>query len=213
MKSINDNIYISLSGGIDSEYVFKKFYYLNIPFIPVIVTSNCYKEENSIAIILCDKYKIKPHIIEVTEKDIFSIFYKKIYKNLNSFGINKVPSFLVAEYALQNNGICIYGEHLLGDCLNVEINDWDFYHTIYYNNTYDFFLHTPEIVYSLLTSIQGATNYQKFKCNLFNINYRKKIRPTFSKNIFNYYTLLKSRIYNYEHNWCMNYDLFLKNYF
>lgn len=217
LASISNNIYISLSGGVDSEYVFKKFYSLNIPFTPVIVKSSCYEEETLLAINLCNSYNINPVVIEVTEDEIFNIFYKKIHKDLNGYGIFRVPALLVAEYASNNNGICVYGEHLLGKLRNniiIEINEWDFYPSTYYNNTYNFFIYTPEIVYSLLNSINPNEDYQTFKCRLFNIIYRDKIKPKVSDYILNYYRVLKNNNNNKpETTWRSDVNYFLANFF
>jgi hypothetical protein len=216
LYSINKNIYISLSGGVDSEYVFKKFYSLGIPVTPVIVVSKYYEKETSIALNLCNSYNIKPHIINVTDYDIFSIFYKKIYKEINGSGIYAIPSFLVAEYAANNGGICIYGEHLLGDLDNkvtIELNEWDFYTNTSYSNTYNFFLYTPEIVYSMIKSINNE-NCQSFKCNLFMIPYRDKIRPDLSETLKKYFNnLIINRLYYPNHIWTLNPYNFLKKYF
>jgi len=216
LHTINKNIYIGLSGGIDSEYVFKKFYSLNIPFTPVIVYSNCYIKESAIAFEICKEYGIEPLVITISEADIISQYKTDIYDTLNSFGIGGVPALVIAKYAKEHGGIYVKAEHMIGDINNnvaVEVNEWDFYNDVITGYTYDFFTYTPEIVYSMVSNM-GDTDSQTYKCNLYNIPYRKKITVTLSSVGLKYYHWTKINMeYTPSYHWSMKPTEFLERYF
>ena len=217
LQKINPNIYIGLSGGIDSEYIFRKFYSYGIPFETVIVYSPCYDKECSIAFNLCNEYNIKPTILNITESDIVSRCKLEIKDKINSFGIGAVPALYVAEYARANGGIYVKAEHMVGDIedkVAVEVNEWDFYNDVLYpETTYDFFMYTPEIVYSMVNAM-GDTDSQTFKCNLYRIPYRDKIYQNFNKITRSYARfLINSRKHTPKYKWSMLPDKFLEMYF
>lgn len=220
LYALNNNIYVGLSGGIDSEYVFRRFHFLNIPFTPVIVYSKCYDEESSIAFNICKEYNITPKIINIDEKDIISIYKKEMQDKLNTFGIGSVPSIIMANYAKENGGIYVKAEHMVGDKDNkvcAELNEWDFYNDVLNDGyTYDFFLYTPEIVYSMLKEMLRTPDIdsQNFKCNLYKIPYRKKIINNLSNITLQYFYWTKSKIFPIpNYNWNMNPKTLLENHF
>lgn len=217
LYSINKNIYIGLSGGIDSEYVFKRFIELNIPFNTIIVDSKCYKQELSVAFELCKNYNINPIILKIDEVDIIKQHKLEINDKLNSFGIGGVPALKVAEYVKNHDGIYIKAEHMIGDDeekVCVEVNEWDFYNDVLVNGyTYDFFMYDPDIVYSMVSQMKN-TNSQEFKCQLYNIPYRDKIKIKLSNISRQYFHhLVNNRIYTPSYNWKMNSSIFLEKYF
>jgi hypothetical protein len=221
LYSINNNIYIGLSGGLDSEYVFKKFHSLKIPFTPVIVYGSCYQYESDYAFQICKKYNIEPKVIHTEEKNIILTHKFKIYDILGSaVGSGTVPTILVTEYAKENNGIYVKGEHIVGDIDNkvsTELNEWDFYNDVICNGyTYDFFLYTPEIVYSMVSEMlkYHDKSSQEFKCELFDIQYRDKITMKMSGMAIEYFRWLKEKKqYTHETGWKMDPKLFLERYF
>jgi hypothetical protein len=217
LHRVNPKIYIGLSGGIDSEYVFRKFHSYNIPHEAVIVYSPCYDNECSIAFNLCNEYNIKPTILNITESDIVSRCKLEIKDKLNSFGIGGVPALCVAEYARDMGGIYIKAEHMVGDIedkVAVEVNEWDFYNDVLYpETTYDFFMYTPEIVYSMVNAM-GDTDPQTFKCNLYDIKYREKIFADYNRITRSYARyLIVDRKFKPECKWIMPPDEFLGKYF
>ena len=217
LHRVNPKIYIGLSGGIDSEYIFRKFYSYGIPFEAVIVYSSCYDKECSIAFQICNEYNIKPTILNITESDIVSRCKLEIKDKLNSFGVGGVPALYVAEYARNNGGIYVKAEHMVGDIddkVAVEVNEWDFYNDVLYpETTYDFFMYTPEIVYSMV-KLMCDTDSQSFKCNLYDIPYREKIYQNFNKITRSYARyLINSRKHMPKYKWSMIPDKFLEMYF
>jgi hypothetical protein len=185
LQAINPNIFLGLSGGLDSEYVFRKLHSLEIPFTSVIVQCPCYTKETQIAFNLCKEYGVEPVVIEISEKEMFLYYHKNIYESFNGIGIGSVASITATEYAKNHNGIFIKSEHTIGDIdgkVAIEMNEFDFYCNINYDNSYNFFMYTPEIVYSL-AKCMGNTDSQTFKCAMFNIPYREKIYPNYSPHI------------------------------
>lgn len=220
LYSINNNIYVGLSGGIDSEYVFRKFSSLKIPFTPVIVYSKCYERECSVAFSICKEYNIEPVILNIDEAYIIQRYKKEIYNTLNSLGIGGIPALVMADYVRENNGLYIKAEHMVGEMdfrVCAELNEWDFYNDVLApGTTYDFFLYTPEIVYSMVTEMvkNSHLNSQQFKCQLFNIPYRDKLTIKMSKVGLDWFFWSKAnRNCIPEYNWKMLPKQFLERYF
>jgi len=217
LYKINNKIYIGLSGGIDSEYVFRKFKFYDVPFTPVIVYSKCYEKESSIAFDICKEYNIIPTILNIDEQNVLMRSKLDIKDKLNSFGIGAVPALIMAEYAKNNGGIYVKAEHMIGDIndkVAVEVNEWDFYNDVIIDNyTYDFFMYTPEIVYSMVSQMNNLDS-QTFKCNLYKIPYRQKIYANFTKITKSYARyLITGRKQTPNYKWVMEPDVFLKKYF
>jgi hypothetical protein len=216
LYAINNKLFVGLSGGIDSEYVFRRFVELKIPFIPVIVYGLCYKYESDFAFEICKKFNIEPVVINVDESDIIKKYKFDIYDKLNSFGLGGVPALLIAEYAKEHNGIYVKGEHMVGDIVKqvcTEMNEWDFYNDVLIDGyTYDFFLYTPEIVYSMV-SLMDKKDSQTFKCDLYVIPYREKVTVKLSVTGTRYYHWLKSKMFKPTCTWLMEPKQFLERYF
>lgn len=217
LYALNNNIYVGLSGGIDSEYVFKRFYSLKIPLKPIIVYGSCYKYESDYAFEICKQHGVEPIVINVDEPTVIKRYKLEIYDQLNSFGLGGVPALVIADYVKEHNGIYVKGEHMIGDFnqqVCVEMNEWDFYNDVLIDGyTYDFFLYTPEIAYSMV-SIMDENDSQTFKCNLYEITRREKITAKLSITGTHYYHWLKeNRTYEPTYSWSMNPNQFLERYF
>lgn len=163
-----EKMYVPLSGGMDSEFVYlqlKKF-----GAVPIIVSTPANVEESSHAFNLCKELNVEPIVIEKTEKDIFQSFINDIYKPLNSMGYNSVPALIATRYATDRNGVAIIAEHAY-DCLS----EWDFYNDILVDedSSVYYFMWNAQIV----DAMQRAYNneeHQQFKHNLYRIPLRKK---------------------------------------
>lgn len=180
LNHLGRKLYIGLSGGIDSEYVFRKFVAQGYVVTPVIVCTSGNKLETPKAIELCKELGVSPVIIEKTETEYLQIIYKYIIKKLNGYGVATPGPIIGGMYAEEHNGIFIKSEHLIDerdDKMYVGANEWDFYNDALINNdnTYYFFLHTPEIVYALVSSMEGES-VQKFKTDMYQLPYREKIK-------------------------------------
>lgn len=197
IASLNDlgkRIYVSFSGGLDSEYMVKSFMKSGVKFTPLIVRSPANIIESKFAIDFCNDNFLSSTIIDVSENEIISIFYDKIYNSLNSIGINSTIPLIAAHIAAENNSILVVGEHIIDeidDKISIGVNEWDFYNEAYYSNTYYFYLHTPQIVYSILKKINTKCA-QDFKSSLYQIPNRAKIKYEYSEPIQNIYNQLKN---------------------
>jgi hypothetical protein len=174
-------LFVPLSGGMDSEYVFEQFYKEGVT--PIIVSTPGNKEESAYAFKCCEKYGAKPVIIEKTEKEILTTFCSDIFLKLNGVGYNSTPALIAARYAQDKNGVAIIGEHGYND-----INEWDFYNdailgkdaSIYY------FLHTPQMVIAMKKEYAyHNTDHQSFKAKIYGIENREKMIYQYSEKFYN----------------------------
>ena len=76
-----DNLYVSLSGGLDSEYIMLTLYNLKIPFKPIIVLiDEANSLESQYAFYMCKKLNIEPIVLKINEYLFVNIFKKYIYR-------------------------------------------------------------------------------------------------------------------------------------
>lgn len=174
----HDNIYISLSGGADSEYTLRSFARNNIPVTPIIVETSGNLLELPYAHRACKELGIEPVILHIPDDEFLRKFYK-IVKRINGYGIYCIPSIVACEYAKERNGVLIIGEHLIDtDKLDNKItpgaNEWDFYNECFVGEewTIPFFNYTVELTYAMIERIEDVP-LNEFKANL----YGTAIRP------------------------------------
>lgn len=191
------NIYISLSGGMDSLYVTKVFHENDIPFKAIIITGDANTQETKYAFDFCSKNQIKNVVINKSGKELVEYYIKNIYSKIYSVGINATASVIACNYALENSGIAVYGDYLL-DVENDTITcaDWDFYKDIFGKNI-NYFYYTPEIAYAITKESKIPYSTNKFKLYGFEIN-RTKDNYDYSNTIKNilrrmHYSIPKER--------------------
>ena len=181
------NLYLALSGGLDSEYVLRAFHRNNIPIQPIIVCCGNEKE-NEYAYKACNELQITPIIINVSERLFLEYFLQYICMN-GGIGYNSTQRVFAHEYACKNNGILITGENLLGDdkqTINdyeyAFINEWDFYEELSFNKNYiNFFLYTAELTYAIAP--RNYIRWNEYKCLIYNIEYRNKMKAKYSEEL------------------------------
>jgi hypothetical protein len=184
--SLGLDLYVGLSGGLDSEYVAKTFLNCGIPFKTVIVDTPGNQLELSYAYHFCRKYNIEPIILKKTEADMLTCYYRDIMGRLCGYGYNSVATYMVGKYADEMGGIYVMGEHLIDDqddgSILIGANEWDFYNDalIGVHNTHYFFDYTPEIVYSMVKSID-CNDAQEFKTKLYDLPFRPKLKYQYSQ--------------------------------
>lgn len=166
----HDNIFIPLSGGMDSEYVFNCF--LGNKFTPIIVDTQANKEESSFAFRRCAKANITPVVIEKTEKEMLQIYYDEIYKKLKGIGTGSIATYIAGKYADDHNGVAVIGEHGYDG-----FNEWDFYNDvlIHEENSIYFFMYDPEIFYAMKKEFTQYDHHQEFKHRIYDIPIREKM--------------------------------------
>jgi hypothetical protein len=108
----NKKIFISLSGGVDSEFPASCFQKRDIDFVPIIVDLGANKNELWNAYKWCYENKKKPFVLNLTQNDAV-----KVFTHISQ--TKKIPFYcsidiLVLEYVLKQDGLLITGnENLL----------------------------------------------------------------------------------------------------
>jgi hypothetical protein len=180
---LNKKIFVSLSGGMDSEYVMKSFLKSNAYAVPIIVKTEGNLYESSYAFHFCKQNNLQPIVLEKSNIEILKIFNDDIVRKINGVGINSVPALISGRYAQDHNGILIRGEHLIEDDVDwntdikgISSNEYDFYNDVLIekNNTYYFFLHTINIVNAMIKEIQSEETAQEYKFRLYQVPFRPK---------------------------------------
>ena len=197
------NIYVSLSGGMDSLYVTKIFHEMDIPFTPVIIDTDANRDETKYAFDYCDENKIIPKVFSLSYKEVFEFYLRNRIHEICKYGLNTSPVIMTGFYAKENNGISISGEFIISENDDTILcNDYDLVADLYVNNK-AFFYYTEEICYSMIKEVQIP--FQHNKHSLYGFEYRDKIRYENSKintmmnNLLTYYGKQYDRITQHQH--------------
>jgi len=182
-----NKIFLSFSGGADSDYVFHCFQRNNIEFTPIIVKTNFNKIELAYAFHTCRKFKIDPVILELNDKDYLIIYKNEIVDSICSGGIAAIPGIIACRYAKEHNGTLVIGEHMIdNDDTSIwpGVNDWDYYNEIFVgeDNNIPFFNYTVEMAWAMINSIEQLP-IAEWKWQTYEIDFRPKIDYNFS-NLF-----------------------------
>jgi hypothetical protein len=198
------NLYLGLSGGLDSEYVLRVFHRLKIPIIPIIV-SFCNEKENDYAYKVCRELNITPVTVKPSNKEFIKTYYEEIHMKYNGLGIHMTHVFIAKQSA--KNGTFIGGAHMMGDSFLQNNEVLGYYNIIDSNNFFstvesdhyipdvvDLMLYKPEITYSIIGQAkkQIGVEWSIFKSNLYNLEPRIKIRPEYSEDFIKVLTKLRS---------------------
>lgn len=184
-----DNIFIGLSGGIDSEYVMTVFHDLKIPFRPIIVATPGNTLEVEYAYYKCEELKITPIILSVSETEFLSVYKNTILRKVGSKGINYTPNIITSHYVKKNNGFLITADHLLDEgyfatkAELVSISDYDLCLDCFDVDSTCFFIYNPEITYAMIEQMDGS-KLTYFKSRLYGLPFRPKIRFDFSDEFY-----------------------------
>lgn len=172
---ISKKLYIPLSGGMDSEFVFDCLKHLYPT--PVIVDTPGNKLESSYAFHYCRKHKLNPVVIQKTEAEMLHIYYEDIFTKLNGYGFNSVAALVAGRYIEDMGGVAVIGEHAYDG-----VSEWDFYNDalIHEDNSIYFFMWTPELINAMQKEYYGE-DHQEFKYRLYNVPFRPKIIYNYSR--------------------------------
>lgn len=196
------NLYLALSGGLDSEYTLRVFYKLGIPIKPVI-GSFCNDEETRYAYKVCKELNIEPIVLNINREEFIDYFYREIYLKLNGMGRNTTQACFVAKYVHKNGGVLVTGDHINGhgdemvtkDACAVA-NEWDFYISTLFPNlvNVDLFMYTPQCVYSMIPHKEEHFNmtWNHYRAQLYNIPSRAKVKPSYDENFLKFYRSLNN---------------------
>jgi hypothetical protein len=219
LQNLDKKIFVSFSGGYDSEFIVRKLHSLGIEFTPIIVFLETHSSEREYAYKTLRELKIKAKILKLSNYEYISLYAKHIHKKFNSFQSTPVPVFLL-EYINSENGILIDGTGMGGmNCLPLhvvtsttgpkkyektiidQINNNDinynfvseqiyylreqesYWSYLYPNSFYIFYMHTPQIVVSMLDEISPRDKtWNDYKERVFKLIWRPKLREFFPFN-------------------------------
>jgi hypothetical protein len=179
-----NNLYLSFSGGSDSEFILKTFSELDIPITPVIVSCTYNQEDIKAGINYCKQHNLKPEIIHI-DKDFLELCYEKVHNTGFYSLIGFTPLFVYDEVS-KIGGKIVSGQ---GEPLPITIRNKethfgssvDFFEFEFYMDAYAkdeqpgaFFSYNQEIFYSYLKELDCSLNLDDAKCQLYKIENRKK---------------------------------------
>lgn len=190
------NLYVSLSGGLDSEFVAKCLIDHGVKFTPIIVDYASNMNEMWYAYRWCYEYKIKPVVIKLTRDDIINTF-AKISERYNTAFICAID-FIVEAYVSKSHGKLVTSAaepfdriNSLSDNLSISasnILDFRTYDLMldYYmphKHFYNFLIYTPDLLYDIIKNLDYKKPIQLAMSEYYGIVPRPKIN-SFSNIIF-----------------------------
>ena len=191
IANTNDNLFVSYSGGYDSEFILVLLHELKIPVTPIIVSYSGNSIEIQYAYYMCRKLNITPIVIDISEGLLMNIFINKVVKPINGSGIGVASEFITLSYAKNHGGMLLTGEHIIDDEDNItkaSLCEWDFYLQILAQpgEAAGLLLYTPEITYAIANEFDGSP-VQDFKSRLFGLSFRPKLHPTYNPEVMSRY--------------------------
>ena len=208
------NLYVGLSGGIDSEYVLVCFHKLKIPIIPLIILCEGNEEESKYAFKMCKKLNIIPQVINCSNNEILDICVNYIFKKINGIQFESATRAYSANHVKNNNGTLICGEHIIGDGNTLirdseySMNERDGCDSHHFGDEIGFFTYTPQLTYSMISgnTLNGENmSWKEYKSKLFGLELRDKIHYSYSKRIQKINSSIRrSRSFKTEIRWKKN---------
>lgn len=185
IKALGKKIYLTVSGGADSEFVLRKFVQYDVDFTPVTVVTNGNKYELRYAERAYKDLNLTPTYLDLSDKEYLTIYVNDIVKKLNSPAIATVPSLIVGRYALDNNGIMVTADGIVGmknlndGVLAATIYEWDFYWDILLEKdaALPFLWWSPQLVYSMVSLLDESSEDE----------YKEKVYKTLYRPVFSYH--------------------------
>ena len=196
-----NNIFLSFSGGADSDYVFQCLIRNNIEFTPILVQTSGNRTELEYAFHSCRKYNKEPVVLKLEDHELLKLFQQKVIIQLKGRGLCAIPGMIACQYAKDHNGILIMGEHMIdyddSNHIFTGINEWDFYNEVFVGEEYTvpFFNYTVELFYSMVKRIEPMP-ISEWKNKLYNISFRPIIDYQFDYKFQTIYRNLMSKMDN-----------------
>jgi hypothetical protein len=180
-----DNLYLTYSGGIDSEFVLDTFYKLGLPITPIIMVTPYNMVESQYAFKYCNERKIRYEVLSYTKEKILTELYKKTYNRGWFAPLGGIP-LIACDEVNKVGGKLLTG---YGECFKSEKNDpdgqlstlLDFCEWDYYLDEYDsshpsgFFCYDLPLFHSMFTSISYEKSTQQAKYELYGLEPRPKM--------------------------------------
>lgn len=178
-------LYLTYSGGIDSEYVLKTFKQLDIPITPIIIVTPYNMQELKYAFLFCKENDIHPEVITYQKDELIH----KLYEQSIGIGFHSLLGALplmIADLVNQSGGKLVTG---YGECFKSEKNDpngrlstlLDFCEWDYYLDVYDpshpsgFFSYDLPLFHSMVSEISFEKSTQQAKYELYQLEPRPKM--------------------------------------
>jgi hypothetical protein len=194
LKQIADKyqkLYLSFSGGYDSEYVLRVCLDNKIPIQPIIVKIKGNETESGWAEQYCKANNVTPIIQPLTEKEFVILWYERLYKTIHGRGYNWAPALKSIQIAEQNNGFLVTGDCPPTSDDHIELTDmpmankvhfaeWDFYTKDLFNHPGGMLGYSVECMYGFLNELDTNLSTQQAKSKLYGLKFREKIHPTHS---------------------------------
>jgi len=183
-----ENLFVSLSGGLDSEFVAKCLYDNGIKFTPIIVDYTSNANEMWYAHRWCYEYNIKPIIIKLTRDDIVANF-AKISEKYNTTFICAID-FIVERYVSYMQGKLVtsaaepfnrihsfYDNLTIKTSSNLDFRTYDLMLDYYMPNKhcYNFLTYTPDLLYNIVKNLDYKKPVQLAISEYYGIIPRPKI--------------------------------------
>ena len=187
LSDLNKQIFVSFSGGYDSEYALRSLHRNSITATPIIVKCG-QTDELKYAYETCKQLRLEPIILEINENHFLDFFEEHVINKFDSIGYNSVYNMIAADYISKiDNSILVSGNHFLtSDGIDLiedtEIflgYDWDFYVDCFLEKkvNINFFMYNLEIVYSIIPdNTSTGMTWAMFKHEKFKLKIRNKMR-------------------------------------
>jgi hypothetical protein len=187
----NGRLWVSLSGGMDSEFVLKIGLENKVPITPVIVQTSGNAEETLWALRFCKDVNIMPVVLKISDRELMALWYKQIYCPILGRGFNWGPTLKVIEYAKQQGGYVVTGDcpptsdnqiEYLDMPLSNELHlaEWDFYAAELFNQPGALFTYTEQCFYGFTKNVDLNLSTQRAKAKLYDVKIRTKMKADYS---------------------------------
>ena len=208
-----DNLYVCLSGGLDSEFAAKSLLERGVSFTPVIVDFGLNSSEVWWAYYWCYKNKIKPKIIDLSVNymvNVLPALFKKYHGSVVSM-IDYIIEFelrSVCGHMILGGGEPFMRLHADKDKVtggtgdNFSFCSYDFNLDITYPNKHPsgFVCYTPELYFSLIRDFDYTKPAQIALSEYYGVSPRPKISHDYHKNqlMHNLLATLQKPIYMFS---------------
>ena len=190
-----NNLYLALSGGLDSEFVAEVLLRNQINFTPVVISGPWNQLETWYAFNFCDNHNLTPKILDYNE----SSSYHSLIKRIGSYSVRLQLPFLLTMLPLVianeiEDGHLINGSgEIFYDSKSYHEPTGSLLNFVSYNHCLEiehgrrhpgaFFSYTPELFRAGIADIDITKNSQVAKSQLYNIPFRPKMH----NEMFGYY--------------------------
>lgn len=183
-----DNLYLSLSGGLDSEFAAKCLYDNGVKFTPIIVDYTSNANEKWYAYYWCYEHRIKPIVLKLTQQDVLENFPKISFKYSTAF-VSSID-FILEAYVSKMNGKLVtsaaepftrlhsfYDNLTIGTSEKLEFKTYDFMLDYHMPNkhAYNFLTYTPDLLYDMIKNIDYKKPVQLAMAEYYGLTPRPKI--------------------------------------